>query len=111
MKLAEGISSEPNQKHRLPIEGYDDCVMELVWKDTQSGWFASFSWGTWAVSGMRIVTSPNILSQWSNILPFGFSILTKSGQDPLTIDDFENSEAEFYILSAEEVLTIEATYG
>ena len=105
------ITSESRQKHKLPVDGYADCEMIIEWRDTQSGWFASFTWGTWSVTGVRLCVLPNILAQWSNTIPFGIIILSNSGQDPMTIDAFEKSEATMFVMTSEERAELEATYG
>ena len=105
------ITSEARQKHKLPIDGYDSCSMTLEWKDTQLGWFASFSWGDWSVSNIRVCALPNILSQWSNVIPFGIVILSKNGQDPMAVDAFSKGESSFYILTSDERSELEALYG
>jgi hypothetical protein len=105
------ITSEPKQKHKLPVEGFEDCEMTLEWKDTQAGWFVTLVWGDWRVDNMRLCSLPNILMQWSNILPFGILVLTKSKQDPMTVDAFEQEEAALYVYSESERDEVGALYG
>jgi hypothetical protein len=111
MLQIKSITSDPRQSHILTIEGQADCTMTLEWRDTQSSWFASFSWGSWSCKNMRVCMCPNILTQFSNVLPFGIAILSENGQDPMTIDAFSKLTTGFYILSASEVADLVKIYG
>ena len=105
------ITTDPRQTHKLPVEGFDDCEMTLTWRDTQSSWFADFTFGDVEIFGMRLCSSPNILSQFANRLPFGISVFGEDKQDPITIEAFANGSTTFLMLNAAEVAELGAIYG
>ena len=111
MRLIREITQEPRQKHTVPIDGYDPVVLILEYKESQSGWFMSLSWGeSFAINNMRVQTAENILRQWRNVLPFGIMVLTKNKQDPMLIDDFESANAELFFMTQDEVTLVEADF-
>jgi len=56
------------------------------------------------------VTSPNILRNYKNILPFGISIITEDGSEPFLIDDFSTGRVGFFVLNKEEVESFESQF-
>jgi hypothetical protein len=109
--IISSITNEPWQIHELIITGFDSCEMEIKWNDTQSAWFARFTWGDFEVAGLKLTMSPNILSQFANKIPFGIAIISNTLQDPITLDSLSNGTTEFWILSAAEVEELAAVYG
>ena len=60
------------------------------------------------IQGNGLVTFPNLLRPWQNIVPFGLACVTLDGQDPVSSEDFIDGYATLYILDATGVLTVEA---
>lgn len=112
MLIIDSITEEARQRHLLPVEGYDEPInMLLMWRETQSGWFVDLSWGTWSVSGVRVCHLPNILASWANVIPFGIMVMCSNKQDPFLIQSFSNGTAQLFVLNADEVAELKATYG
>ncbi len=72
----------------------------------QLTWFIdNISYGNdFAVKGIRICVSPNILFQWQNLIPFGLACFSRGSREPTQLEDFESGAASLYVLSAAEVI-------
>jgi hypothetical protein len=102
------ITNEPKQKHTLNIEGFSSAILNLEFKPNQNAWFFSVEWETFSASNIRLVNNYNVLRKFRKIIPFGFWIDSKSDQDPMTDDAFSGGDCQFYLLTADEVLGVEA---
>jgi hypothetical protein len=98
MKLIDAISEDANQNMVVSIDGGGKAVVDLAFKSSQQGWFMSVTFGSFAIKNRRIVTGPNILRAFRNIIPFGFACITDDGNEPVTLDSFSTGKAKFYIL-------------
>jgi hypothetical protein len=58
--------------------------------------------------GNGLVTFPNLLRPWKNIVPFGFACVTLDGQDPVGNEDFIDGYATLYVIDATGILMVEA---
>lgn len=70
------------------------------------GWFfTSLNWNNsqWVENGRRVVTHPNMLRQYQNIIPFGLACLTVNNREPTQIQDFASGASGLYLLSSAEV--------
>lgn len=105
MYLINGVTSAARQIQTLILPNDKKLVMELSYKPMQTGWFVSLSYdgGVWEVKNVRIVTSPNILNQFQNLIPFGLGCFVEGGQEPLLQQDFLSARAKLYILDRTEV--------
>jgi hypothetical protein len=112
MQQITSITNEPNQHFKLQIDQNSDVDIYLRWLDTQTAWFMDLVFGTTlSIYSKRVIISPNMLSQFSNQIPFGIMILSQYGQDPMTIDAFSTGNWQFYLMNAADVATYGATYG
>lgn len=66
----------------IPVPSYADISMTMYFYPSQNMWFFNLVWGSFETDGMVMVTTPNLLQQWSEILPFGIGITSKNGTDP-----------------------------
>ena len=102
------ITEEPKQKHLLDIAGYEPAALYLEFRPNQNAWFFGLEWQTFATYNIQLTKNYNILRQFKNVIPFGIIIYTKSGQDPMTDDAFSSGDAQFFLLTASEVIELEA---
>ena len=107
MRLINEITSEPNQTHTLALEDGTDVKITFNYRVNQSGWFYSFTHQDRTFNNRRIVTSPNMMRQFKDILPFGFACTVEDGGEPVFQDDFESGRAKFYLLDQSDVTDIE----
>jgi hypothetical protein len=108
----EGLTEEPKQRYKLPIENSGiEADLSLYWRDTQNSWYFDLSYDDFSVREMRLCFMPNILLQFANRIPFGLLVETKTYQDPMTINTFIDGTTTLYILNQTEVQELEAEYG
>jgi hypothetical protein len=104
------ISNDPKQRFDIITEDNQTFELKLEYSDQQQGWFYSITFGDVIINGSRIITGLNILRNYQNILPFGISILTDDLSEPIFIDDFATERVKFFLLTEEEVQTIETDF-
>ena len=71
-------------------------------------WIMGLTYNGQSIQGIAVTTSPNMLRQFRNIIPFGISCVTATGLDPYTVEDFANQASNLYLLNAADVAAIEA---
>jgi hypothetical protein len=105
------FTADANQNIVLVLGDGTSVNLTLNYFAGQQGWFYSFNYndGQFLVNNRRLVTSPNMLSQFKNIIEFGFAVTTSDGYEPIYIDDFVTGRAKFYILESSDVAVIEET--
>ena len=70
-------------------------------------WIMGLTYGSWSAQGIAVTTSPNMLRQYRNVIPFGIACITATGLDPYTVEDFSNQASNLYLLNAADVAAIE----
>lgn len=107
MNRIESINSNPRQNLAVVLDDGSKITLTIHYSTNQRGWYYEISYGDKILNNRRIVTSPNMLRQFRNILPFGLACSTKDGYEPVFIDDFNNERASLYILNEEDVISVE----
>lgn len=103
MKLIQNITDSPLQKTSVLLDDGTTFVMELYYIDMQLGWFINrLEYGDFVLKGKRLCTSPNILHQFKNVLPFGIACVTTEDREPSLIEDFLTGASKLYILEKDE---------
>jgi hypothetical protein len=112
VKQINEITNEPRQQHLLPIDGGVFATLTLEFRPDLYAWFFALQWGDFATANEQMVACPNVLRQYSQILPFGIFCDTTTLQDPMTQDAFTQGAAVLYLLDAAEVVEMETRmYG
>lgn len=109
MNTITGISAQPKQQLSFVLDDGSQVSAYLEYRPQQLGWFLNLAWGDWSVNGLRVVSTPNLLRQWRNVIPCGLSILTQSNADPLNSTDFSTAVSVMVLLNAADVLLVEAS--
>lgn len=116
MKSVTGITAQPNQASFIVLEDGSRAQLTLFYRPQQLGWFFNLSWPgnaalpvPFTVNGMRLVSSPNILRQYRKLIPFGLMMFTIDQGEPMGQTCFVDGTADLIVLTAAEVLEIEAT--
>lgn len=109
MREITTINDYPKQSFFITIENYEAAEIILEFKSSQVGWFLSMNWGTLGIKQMRVVASPNILSQFANVIPFGITITGPDSIDPFSLDAWLTGW-KFYILDEIDLPDVEALY-
>jgi len=110
MKQIIEITQDYNQKLIIITENNQAFELKLTFSDQQECWFYSISFEDIIINGSRVVTSPNILREYQNILPFGIAITTDDLSEPVFIDDFSSQRVKFFLLTEEEVAAVETNF-
>lgn len=108
MTIVAGITSQPKQQLSLVLEDGSTVAALIEYRPQQIGWFADFTWGTWIARGIRLTSSPNLLRQYRQVIPFGLAIIMANNVDPLNVTDFADGTATVFLLNADDVLAVEA---
>lgn len=108
MKILTGFTSQPKQQMTFVLDDGSTVTLNMRYAQQQLGWFADFTWSgsTWAVNGMRLTVSPNLLQKWENLVPFGLAILTANDVELLNLTDFADGTATVYLLNAADVVAV-----
>ena len=112
MQQIQGISDYPNQQMTMNLPDGSVLVVSILYRASQYGWFFSgLNWnnGQWIENGRRIVTHPNMLRQYKNIIPFGIACLTVNNREPTQKEDFASGASSLYLLTAAEVQAVETS--
>ena len=107
MQLLDEISDDPKQQFSVITSGGQTFELYLEYRETQELWFGNIVWNELVINGLCFVNSPNALRQWKNLIPFGLAIVTNDAGDPYYLDDFAKGRAFAYVLSEDEVKSVE----
>lgn len=109
MKQITTITDAPNQNIVIVLDDGSKVNMTMNYFSNQQGWFYSIDYnsGQFVDNNRRMVTSPNMLTAFQNIIPFGLAVTTTDGYEPVFIDDFITGRASFYVLNADDVAAIQ----
>jgi hypothetical protein len=112
--ILTGLTDQPNQLYPITLPDGSVVTMNLYFWEQQLGWYYDLSWSgqtpAWQLNGQQLVTSPNILRQWKNVLPFGITVSTSDGLDPTDIEDFANGNCTLLLLDVSDIAAIEAAF-
>lgn len=103
MRILENFTSDPKQRHQLVIPGGETISLQIEYKPQQSGWFfTEITHNDVTIKNLRICTSPNLLHQYVNQLPFGLMVTTTDAGEPTQQQDFLSRRSVMYLLDADE---------
>lgn len=109
MNLLTGITDAARQNTTIRIADGTRATLLLEYRPQQLGWFFDLAHENFALKGVRLVASPNILRAWRDLLPFGLAVVTTSAVEPTGARDFVDGVAQIYLLDAEDVIEVEET--
>jgi hypothetical protein len=113
MTIITGITDQPNQQTTILLPDGTRVKVTLAYRVQQSGWFYDLVWtkadgSTFTLNGQRVVTSPNLLHQFRNLISFGLAVVNDKNQEPVTLKAFASGVSKVVLLSAAEVAQITA---
>jgi hypothetical protein len=102
------LTADANQNIVIVLPDGTKINMTLNYFAGQQGWFYSFNYNNsqFVVNNRRLITGPNMLSQFQNIIEFGFAVTTTDGYEPVFIDDFISGRASFFVLTQLDIATL-----
>lgn len=104
------LSNEPKQQIIMMIDDNIRVPFNFEYKSLCQGWFFSFKYGDVNYQNIRLTTAYNILRAYRNWLPFGLRCDTADDEEPMNIDDFATGYAKVYLLTKQDVQTIESNF-
>lgn len=105
MLRVNGITDSPKQKSAIILADGTTITLILEYKPLQIGWFITqMIYEGFEINNVRVVTSPNMLHQFKNQIPFGIGVFVQDNQEPTLQSDFSGSRAQLFVLSREEVI-------
>lgn len=107
MKQVTSLTDDAKQNVNLVLDSGARVSMQINYLPNQQGWFYSLTYGTFIVNNMRLVTGPNVLRKFRNIIPFGISCLIADGFEPIYQSDFVSGRATLYLLNQAEIVQVE----
>lgn len=116
MQQINGLTSYPNQQLTVKLPDGSVLQISMLYRQSQYGWFfTALNWNNsqWVENGRRIVTHPNMLRQYKDLIPFGLACFTVNNREPTNQQDFVPPSAgvapasALYLLSATEVQEVE----
>ena len=110
MRKLNSLGSEPKQQVTALLDDNSRLPLYFEYRPNQLGWFFGFEYNGVTYQNIRLTTSYNILRGYRNWLNFGIRCDTVDGLEPMDLNDFATGYATIYILSKEEVNTIESNY-
>jgi hypothetical protein len=102
------ISSDAKQSQSLYLPDGTAILVSFEYIPLQLGWFMNITYGNFILNGMRVTTSPNLLHQYRNIIPFGLCVTMVGNAEPTNQQDFASGNAKMYILTSAECTQYEA---
>tara|TARA_R110000803_G_scaffold188737_2_gene251204 strand:+ start:324 stop:662 length:339 start_codon:yes stop_codon:yes gene_type:complete len=111
MKQIDKLTAANKQNFRLTTEDGEAIEVYLYYNPSQETWNISIGFGDFALNGLQLVVSPNILRQYQNVLPFGIAVGSIDGQDPRYITDFVSNRVGVLLLTSEEVEITEGNFA
>ena len=105
MNVLTGLTDQPAQNSQISLPDGTLANLTLYYRQNQLGWFYDLSYGSFAVNGQRLVTSPNVLYQFQNEIPFGLAMLVESDSEPLSQNVFVDGTGTLVLLDANDIVT------
>ena len=111
MIVLEGIQNLGTQTLRTFASDGSTIEITLSYRPAIQMWFADIVNDDFSVYGMRVCNSPNLLQQYSKLIPFGINVNIPDGSEPFLVNDFSTGRVELGILTSDEVDQINESYS
>lgn len=109
MYKIQQITTAALQTQSLVLPDGTSIKFTIAYVPLQFGWFIrELTYGNLTINNMRICTSPNMLYQFINQLPFGLACFVVDNREPTQQEDFASGNANLYILTVDEVAAYKA---
>lgn len=103
MNIIQQITSDPYQKQSLILPDGSSLSLTIYFRSMQFGWFIeSLIYKDFVLNGMRITSSPNMLNQYRNQIPFGLACYSTQNREPTQQKDFSSGASKLYLLTQAE---------
>jgi hypothetical protein len=110
MKQITSITDDPKQTMTITLNDGSLLILTMQYIQANKGWFLSLIYGSLLTINMRrVVSSPNLLRAFRNIVPFGIACKVSDTLEPIYKTDFLNGRAKLLILDSDGVGYVEDT--
>ena len=106
MKQLTEITSEAKQEYIVQVSTGELFTFRIEYLHRIAAWVCNIIYKDITINGIRIAKSPNILSQYVNLLPFGIACNSTYKVDPFDLTNFSEGLHKLYILTASEVVEL-----
>lgn len=113
MVLIDNLSDAADQQTALQLSDGSTAILELIYRGSTKRWTYSFTHSAFpngADNGQMLCVHPNILRNFKHLIPFGLSVVSTDGGDPVSIEDFASGRIKLYLLDAADVAFVESTF-
>jgi hypothetical protein len=107
MRYINKITDAAQQQIYLTGNPGQRISLYMRYLPSQQFWLMDVEYNDFTVKGILVVTSPNLLRAFKNIIPFGIACTTVNGLDPYYSDDFALQRSSLYLLTEAEVEQME----
>ena len=107
MREISGITDSPKQRFSVMSDDGKMIEIKLYFISSQIGWFFDVEYDGIVSNCHRLTNCPNILREKQNIFPFGIGCSVSDGEEPWFLNDFISGRVTLYLMSKEDVETIE----
>jgi hypothetical protein len=106
-QLISNLGDEADQLSKVVLADGSVVAFEFIYLPAIERWSFNFSHPDLTVNSLILCAGPNVLRDYRNIIPFGLSVLSTDGADPVYIEDFTSGRITVYVLDADEVANVE----
>lgn len=104
------LDNNPKQEITMILDNQERVTFNFEYKQNQLGWFFGIKYGNYNYQNIRLVTAYNLLRAYRNYLPFGLRVDTPDMGEPTDLTDFSTGYAKVYLLTKEDVQTVERNF-
>ena len=110
MNRLDGIRATGSQRLSTFASNGDVVIIILNYRPAIREFSIDVEWKDFILRGQRVFTSPNILYQYKEVIPFGIGVTTQELGEPFLINDFSTERCNMYILTPAEVEEVTGFY-
>lgn len=112
--ILTGQTPDPVQVWSIALPSGGTLTVTATYRAQQLGWYLDMSWDgqtpPWVCTGVRLVSSPNLLRQYRNLLGFGLGCVMVDGSDPSSQTSFVDGTCTLILLDAADVAAFEVAF-
>lgn len=97
------LTSSPNQRCQLVLDNNETVDFRLYYSARMQAWYYDFTYKDLTVNCSKVVLSPNSVSAFKRLIPFGLAFTSEGDTDPFEPDSFSSGKVNLYVLNAQEV--------
>ena len=110
MKQITSITDAPRQTMTITLDDGSLLTLTLQYIQANKGWYLSLIYGSLLNINMRrVVSSPNMIRAFRNIVSFGIACKVLDKQEPIYKNDFLNGRASIFVSNSDDVAYVENT--